>query len=96
MLLHIISKSPFTHTALDDALPFINEGDTVLLIDDGVYAVTRSDLIQPLSEKKCVVAALVDDICTRGLRQTNPEVNTINMAGFVELAFKSAKTISWF
>lgn len=96
MLLHIISKSPFSHSAFNDALPFITENDTVILIDDGVYAITSTDLVNSLTAKKCRVTALGNDMSIRALEPGHAAVQSISMSGFVELVFKAGKTVSWY
>ena len=97
MLLHIISKSPTQHSALKDALPFITNTDTVIFIDDGVYACTSQlDLIQSLNEIDCRVTALIEDIDTRGLTSINDKIDIISMSDFVGLSFSCSKTLSWY
>ena len=45
-MLHIVNKSPFERNALDSCLRFGRDGSAVLLIEDGVYAVTRGNIAE--------------------------------------------------
>ena len=97
MLLHIISKSPLKHSALNDALPFINGNDTVIFIDDGVYAnIADTPQTKELSEKNCTITALIDDMKARGLNPENMLATPREMSDFVELAFNANKSVSWY
>lgn len=97
MILHIINKSPLQHSALNDALPFINEDDQVILIDDGVYAaISGTPGINKIKAIKCQCLALHDDIEMRGIKNIDTSVQTITMNDFVERVFNASKNISWY
>lgn len=97
MLLHIINKSPLKYSVLADALPYINKNDTVLFIDDGVYAcITDSQQTKQLINKQCTIVALIDDINTRGLDIEKITMKPIDMNEFVHLVFQSSKSVSWY
>ncbi len=97
MSLHIISKSPYTHSALTNALPFITKDDSVLFIDDGVYATTQqNNPLAQLISNNCSVYALTDDISSRGLQDINKQVQLIEISDFVNLVFNTTKTVSWY
>lgn len=97
MKLHIISKSPTKYTALRDALPFIKPDDTVIFIDDGVYTcLVNNKETRELAGIKCDITALADDLKIRGIETNNSLAKAIEMADFVNLAFKANQTISWF
>ena len=97
MLLHLISKSPLRHSALNDALPFISNSDTVILIDDGVYAcLEKTSAYTQLTEKNCTLLALENDIKVRGLTSLNTNIKTISMNEFVKITFTANKTLSWY
>jgi len=42
-MLHIVNKSPLDRNALDSALRMAKAGSTILLIEDGIYAVTKGN-----------------------------------------------------
>lgn len=91
MILHIIQKSPFSSTVLDDCLKTINKDDAILLIQDGVFAVNHPSINQhPLT-----IYALQEDLNARGI---NPDGATtcIGYNEFVELCAKYDTSISWY
>ncbi len=97
MILHIINKSPLQHSALNDALPFINENDQVILIDDGVYAaINATNSINKIKAINCQCLALHDDVEMRGIPNIDTSVQMISMNDFVERVFNASKNISWY
>ena len=40
-ILHTVNKSPFERNSLESCLKFANQGDPVLLFEDGVYAALK-------------------------------------------------------
>lgn len=97
MILHIINKSPLQHSALNDALQFINKDDQVILIDDGVYAaISGTPGINKIKAINCQCLALHDDVEMRGIKNIDTSVQTITMTDFVERVFNASKNISWY
>jgi tRNA 2-thiouridine synthesizing protein B len=97
MILHIINKSPLQHSALNDALPFINDDDLIILIDDGVYAaIINTPGINKIKALNCQCLALHDDVEMRGIQNIDTCVQTITMNDFVERVFNASKNISWY
>ena len=94
MILHLINHSPFTHTGLTEATPLIESGDTVLFVDDGVYAVLQQEPLRELHKRSCRITFLEEDLHQRGLPVAG--VEAITMATFVELAFTAKNTVSWY
>jgi sulfur relay protein TusB/DsrH len=73
-----------------DCLAVAGAPDAVLLIEDAVYAAT-----QPLASP-APLYALANDVLARGLtRQTRPQVEVIDDAGFVELVVAYAPIVTW-
>ena len=96
MQLHIISKSPFSHQAFNDALALIHASDSVILIDDGVYAANGEHAFSAsIKNHPASWYILKADTETRGLKNLI-DISQINMTDFVELSFKAKNTISWF
>ena len=50
-MLHIVNKSPLEKNALDSCLTHAQAGSTILLIEDGVYAVTKGNKVEPAMKK---------------------------------------------
>lgn len=92
--LHIVSKSPFNDQALERALPLISAEDTLLLIDDGVYAASKNNpFIAQLQNTQCY--ALTDDMALRGVTM-DKAITALDMSGFVDLSFDAHNIISWY
>ncbi|MGR6873956.1 sulfurtransferase complex subunit TusB [Pseudomonas sp. HK3] len=96
MTLHLIQKSPFSNSALKDCLAIINTNDSVLLMQDGVYACKDKafiDLANSTASNK--IYALTDDLRARGVDAID-HLQTINYTEFVELCAHSNNVISWY
>lgn len=92
MTLHLIQKSPFTTSTLDDCLNMINPSDAILLMQDGAYAVNDSRLLSA----DHAVYVLTDDIEARGITTNNDQAKGISYSDFVELCTQHTNTISWY
>lgn len=89
MVLHLIQKSPFQNSAFADCLNIIDSDDTILLMQDGIYA-----LLHPLLQTtNNPIFALDTDLLARGII-TN--FKTINYQELVSLCCQHKQTISWF
>jgi len=91
MTLHIIQKSPFSSSALDDCLKTIGPDDSILLMNDGVYA-CKHPILNDLSN--CIFA-LKEDLMARGLAPIN-NIQSLEYSGFVAECCNHQNTISWF
>ncbi|WP_088328415.1 sulfurtransferase complex subunit TusB [Lacimicrobium sp. SS2-24] len=90
MLLHILTQRPGS-TAYKDCLSAINEGDALLLIEDGVYA-GNTEVLSMASNR---IYALKPDSLARGLDEPVHGITWIDYTGFVELTLKYTKTVTW-
>ena len=92
MVLHLVNNS---HSALQQCLHYLGPQDSLLLIQDGVFAsAAEQALIGPYKDR---VYALEDDLQQRGLDKKAPDwLQRIGYSGFVELTVSHAKTQSWF
>lgn len=96
MQLHIISKSPYSHDAFEQAWPLIAAEDTVILINDAVYAVqSGSGWAARINDHPARFVALDSDLACRGLSQ-GAAVEAVNIGSFVELSFAAQHCISWY
>ena len=94
MILHIVSRSPFTHDALERCRAALAPGDALLLIEDGVLALATPDRFLSWSQT-CPLHAVLADVQARGL--TLPAaVQGVDYAGFVDLVAHFDKTVAWF
>lgn len=87
-MLHTVNKSPFAHACLENCLRFLNSGDVILLLEDGVYAATRGTSKSTLVEQALAnhaVYALQADVKARGLTELVEGVELADYDKFVEL-----------
>lgn len=88
-MLHIIKKSPYESSALEDAVSYINQSDIILLTEDGVYAVKKGGKYEGLLKnvmQKNIVYCLLADLKARGIQDNEiiENVKIIDYKGFVE------------
>ncbi|QFT54668.1 sulfurtransferase complex subunit TusB [Microbulbifer sp. THAF38] len=95
MTLHVVSKSPFSCQALHDCLQSLAEGDALLLIEDGVYALQHQAL-QSLHKTK--IYCLSADSQARGLQTSSASdsVEMIDDTRWVQLCTEHNPIVSWF
>jgi len=99
MILHTVSKSPFTSSCFDDCLQVCTEGASVLLIEDGVYAAqANTDTAQLIEENTDLhFYALAADVSARGLDdKLSANITLASDADFVELTVKHHSVQSWY
>ena len=97
-MLHTVNKSPFQNSTLESSLRFINSGDVLLLIEDGVYGATagsnKSAVVEGALKSGIEVYALSADLKARALTNLIEGVQITDYAGFVDFVEKH-KTHSW-
>ena len=88
-MMHIVKKSPYESSALNNAINYILQGDIMLLTEDGIYAAKKggkfSSLIRETAQTNNVYC-LVEDVKARGIAETEiiENVKLIDYKGFVE------------
>ena len=98
-MLHIVNKSPAQTTSLASCLRLAKDGQSLLLIEDGVYAATAGmagvcGLAAAAARLK--VYALQPDLEARGVASRLIDgVATVDYAGFVDLVAEHATNQSW-
>jgi len=98
-MLHTVNKSPFEKDSLTSCLRLSEDGSSILLIEDGIYAAlegtTASDSIkEALKTKK--VFALQEDLNARGVQSKVIDgIEQVDYAGFVKLVTEHDKVQSW-
>ncbi len=98
--LHTVNKSPFSINSLKSCLEHANDGDTILLIEDGIYgALKGSEISQIVADKigSLSIIALEPDMKARGIDSSKilTGIITTNYDGFVELAAKHDVCQAW-
>ncbi len=98
--LHTVNRSPWEHGALEGCLARVRPGSAVLLIEDGVLgalAGSRSAARLAALAAEVEVFALGPDLAARGIEPARVAacVEVVDYAGFVDLACRFGKTVSW-
>lgn len=99
-ILHLVNKSPTDRNAFDTCFRMATPGDSILLIEDGVYAALANaafanKITSRLEDFSFYV--LGPDVAARGLvdKPLIDEINVVDYAGFVDLVAENEVTQSW-
>lgn len=98
-MLHIVNKSPFENRTLDSCLRLLGENGALILIEDGVYAVAKGNVLEAkiqraMSTKK--IYALWPDLEARGMQDNVINgVKLVDYGGFVDLVAEHSSVQSW-
>ena len=99
--LHTVNRSPWEHGALESCLARVRPGSAVLLIEDGVLGALAGSLaaarLAAAAAAEVEVFALGPDLAARGIEATRVAacVEVVDYAGFVALACRLGKTVTW-
>ena len=100
--LHLVSIAPTNGSALADCLRTAAGGDTLLLLQDGVYAAVAhaaapSALLREAAANGIALYALMPDVDARGLAgRLHAGIRLVDDNGFVELTERHRRCVSWF
>lgn len=99
-MLHLINKSPFDRNALASCLRLAKAGNSVLLLEDGVYGAMSNT-----AHTKAVVDRMDDltfyvlgpDVSARGLddKPLIDGIHVVDYGGFVDLVVEHEVAQSW-
>lgn len=95
MQLHIINQSPYQKNAFAQAIRVARAEDTILLVDEGVYALTGAYLEQ-IQQHPGQCLAIKEHVNLRGLKPVPGTVELINFDDFVTLSMKAQHCLSWY
>ena len=90
MALHLITRSCFSASALQDCLTAAGVGDVIMLLADGVYAIQSS----ALQGSKLPVYCLQSELKERGL-EAKPFVQVIDEQAWVRLTEQHTPIVTW-
>lgn len=96
-ILHTVNQSPFTTNTLAQCLSYIDDGDAILLLENGVYgALSSQSLAAQLTNKTCYV--IEADLQARGLLEQDrlTHIKLIDVNQFVELTTQYDLVQSWY
>lgn len=99
-MLHIINKSPTEKNSLDSCLRLANDGDVILLIEDGVYAaLARAEHAEKIVSRKDDFRFYIlgPDVKARGLSDIPliEDITVVDYEGFVDLVTEHDVSQSW-
>jgi len=99
-ILHVVNKSPTDRYAFDTCFRMASPGDSILLIEDGVYAALANaafadDITSRLEDFSFFV--LGPDVDARGLGEKPliEDIGVVDYEGFVDLVADNEVTQSW-
>ena len=98
--LHTVNKSPFATQTLLSCLGHCQEGDAVLMIEDGVYGALAGSGMSDLVRSRAGAISLYvlsADAAARGLAADKllGEVKGVEYDGFVDLVTEHDRTQNW-
>jgi tRNA 2-thiouridine synthesizing protein B len=95
-MLHLVNKSPYDGSNLNTATSIMKNGDTLLLIEDGVYGAVKAGKAASLLEGH-TVSVLGPDLAARGIGEDKlaDGINVIDYAGFVDMVEANDNVQSW-
>lgn len=103
--LHTLNGSSREYPALlDRLLRAASPGDSLLLLEDGVYCITDEKSLQHIQTHDLQLFCLEADITARGLQVSLQKLHSLSQylctnvddEGFVDLACAHQKVVSWF
>jgi tRNA 2-thiouridine synthesizing protein B len=98
-MLHIVNKSPAQARSLASCLRTAQDGQSVLLIEDAVYAATAAGALAcglDQALKRLKVYVLMPDLEARGMAARRiAGIEPVDYGGFVELVASHPASQSW-
>jgi tRNA 2-thiouridine synthesizing protein B len=99
-ILHLVNKSPTDRNAFDTCFRMANPGDSILLIEDGVYAaLAKAEFAKKITDRldNYSFYVLGPDVSARGLDDTPliEDISVVDYEGFVDLVTENEVTQSW-
>ncbi len=99
-MLHTVNKSPFERNTLESCLRLAQEGSSVLLIEDGVYAAAKgTSVADKVSSAMGGIKFYVlgPDIKARGMKedQVIDGIKVVDYNDFVDLVTEHDNVQSW-
>lgn len=99
MTLHTWNKADTTATTLMTCLALLRHGDTLLLIEDGTYAVLDEGFMQQLQAafaRGAQLCVLHEDLAARAVSARIPaSVQVVGYKEFVALAVRHERIVNW-
>ena len=99
-ILHLVNKSPTDRNAFDTCFRMASPGDSILLIEDGVYAaMANAEFANKITTRLGDFSFYVlgPDVDARGLadKPLIEDISIVDYEGFVDLVADNEVTQSW-
>lgn len=98
-MLHTVNKSPFERNSLDSCLSHAKDGSSVLLFEDGIYAVVKGSQAASRIQGASGISFYVlgPDLQARGIGkdQVIDGVTVVDYGDFVDLVTQHDNVQSW-
>ena len=99
-VLHIVNKSPYDRNSLDTCLRLAQADASILLIEDGIYAVQKNSAAAEKMQQAMAnhrIYALEPDLKARGIDASKmiDGISLVDYDGFVKLTTEHDKLQSW-
>ena len=98
-MLHTVNKSPSERNTLDSCLNHAKDGSSVLLFEDGIYAVLKGSAASGKLQKASGISvyALGPDLKARGIGEDQiiEGVKVVDYGDFVDLVTRHDNIQSW-
>lgn len=99
-MLHTVNKSPYERSTLGSCLAHLKDGDTVLMVEDGVIAARAGGKPAKQIEgamKGCAVYALGPDLAARGIKEESliDGIKVVDYGGYVDLVAEHDVVQAW-
>ena len=99
-ILHLVNKSPTDRNAFDTCFRMASPGDSILLIEDGVYAaMAEAEFANKITSRleNFSFYVLGPDVDARGLtdKPLIEDISIVDYEGFVDLVADNEVTQSW-
>ncbi|WJG11175.1 sulfurtransferase complex subunit TusB [Aliiglaciecola sp. LCG003] len=95
MILHKFVDSPYDTLTLQQSISRVNASDGVLLLENAVYVLQSSSLMETILCTGAKVYVIEDDMLARGISSHHSKISLINYAQFVQLTLEYQQVISW-
>lgn len=92
--LHTLNRSPANIQLFEQLINTIRPGDTLLLLEDGVYYCLQNKLNRKIQDIQ--VYALKDDVHARGIPIEQSDVVLASYEDFVNLSCENDKLVNWY
>ena len=98
--LHTVNKTPFERATMADCLARLVDGDTVLILEDGVVGARKGTAFAKALQAKmpvCQIFVLGPDAAARGMKAEDliKGIQLVDYGGFVDLALRCERVCAW-